>query len=147
MVYFCALICPFSTKALLGLHGFLLTRLFFQSLKKPCKQRTPCTFHSSGISLKQQNHVFCIVMSHIYQQNGPLFLPTINICSFIFDYTSTRLLAWHHVNSLAQQSWVVNKQVQRSKKIAIKSLGLIWMRNEGLCMIVTHSSISSVVEF
>ena len=32
-VYFGTLICPFSTKSLLRLHGFLLTRLFFQSLK------------------------------------------------------------------------------------------------------------------
>ena len=33
MVYFGTPICPFSTKSLLHLHGFLLTRLFFQSLK------------------------------------------------------------------------------------------------------------------
>ena len=33
-VYFGTLICPFSTKSLLRLHGFLLTWLFFQSLKK-----------------------------------------------------------------------------------------------------------------
>ena len=33
MVYFGTLICPFSTKSLLRLHGFLLTLLFFQSLK------------------------------------------------------------------------------------------------------------------
>ena len=32
-VYFGTLICPFSTKSLLRLHGFLLTWLFFQSLK------------------------------------------------------------------------------------------------------------------
>ena len=42
MVYFGTLICPFSTKSLLHLHGFLLTRLFFQSLKKQGKQRTAC---------------------------------------------------------------------------------------------------------
>ena len=41
-VYFGTLICPFSTKLLLRLHGFLLTQLFFQSLEKLCKQRTPC---------------------------------------------------------------------------------------------------------
>ena len=42
-VYFGTLICPFSTKSLLRLHGFLLTRLLFKSLKKQRKQRTPCT--------------------------------------------------------------------------------------------------------
>ena len=42
LVYFSALICPFSTKLFLCLHDFLLTQLFFQSLKKQCKQRTPC---------------------------------------------------------------------------------------------------------
>ena len=42
-VYFGTLNCPFSTKSLLCLHGFLLTRLFFQNIKKTCKQRTPCT--------------------------------------------------------------------------------------------------------
>ena len=31
-------ICPLSTKSLLRLHGFLLTRFFFQSLKKQRKQ-------------------------------------------------------------------------------------------------------------
>ena len=36
------LICPFSTKSLLRLHGFLLKQLFFQSLKKLRKQRSPC---------------------------------------------------------------------------------------------------------
>ena len=41
-VYFGTLICPLSTKSLLRLHGFLLTRLFFQSLKKLRKQRTSC---------------------------------------------------------------------------------------------------------
>ena len=41
MVYFGTLICPLSTKSLLRLHGFLLTRLFLQSLKKQHKQRTP----------------------------------------------------------------------------------------------------------
>ena len=35
--YPCTLICPFSTKSLLCLDGFLLTQLFFQSLKKPRK--------------------------------------------------------------------------------------------------------------
>ena len=40
-VYFGALICPFSTKSLLRLHSFLLTRLFVQSLKKQRKQKTP----------------------------------------------------------------------------------------------------------
>ena len=30
-VYFGTLICPFSTKSLLCLHSFLITRLFFQS--------------------------------------------------------------------------------------------------------------------
>ena len=44
MVYFGTLICPFNTKSFLHLHGFLLTRLCFQSLKKQCKQKTPCTF-------------------------------------------------------------------------------------------------------
>ena len=44
MVYFGTLICPFSTKSLLRLHGFLHTLLFFQSLKKQHKQRTPCIF-------------------------------------------------------------------------------------------------------
>ena len=34
---------PCSTKSLLRLPGFLFTRLFFQSLKKPSKQRTRCT--------------------------------------------------------------------------------------------------------
>ena len=43
-VYFGTLICPFSTKSLLRLHSFLLTRLFFQSLKKPRKQRTACMY-------------------------------------------------------------------------------------------------------
>ena len=38
--------CPFSTKSLLRLHSFLLTRLFFQSLKKQLKQRTPCDLWS-----------------------------------------------------------------------------------------------------
>ena len=33
-VYFGTLVSPFSTKSLLRLHGFLLTQLFFQSLKK-----------------------------------------------------------------------------------------------------------------
>ena len=33
-VYFRTLICPFSTKSLLCLRGFLHTQLFFQSLKK-----------------------------------------------------------------------------------------------------------------
>ena len=42
MIYFGTLICPFSTKSLFRLHGFLLTRFFFQSLKKHRKQRTPC---------------------------------------------------------------------------------------------------------
>ena len=42
MVNFGTLICPFSTKSLLRLHGFLLTWLFFQSLKNPRKQRTLC---------------------------------------------------------------------------------------------------------
>ena len=55
-----------------------------------------------GISLKQQNHIFCIVTSDIYQQNGLLFLPTISICNFIFDYTSTPLSVWHNLNSLAK---------------------------------------------
>ena len=39
-VYFGTLISPFSTKSLLRLHSFLLTRLFFQSLKKQYNQRT-----------------------------------------------------------------------------------------------------------
>ena len=39
---FGTLVCPFITKSLLLLHGFLLTWLFFQSLKKQGKQRTPC---------------------------------------------------------------------------------------------------------
>ena len=43
-IYFCTLICPFRTKSLLRLHGFLLTGLFFQSLKKQGKQRTPFCF-------------------------------------------------------------------------------------------------------
>ena len=34
------LICTFSTKSLLRLHGFLLTRLFLRCLKKQRKQRT-----------------------------------------------------------------------------------------------------------
>ena len=38
-VYFGTLICPFSTKSLLHLHGFLLTQLFFQSLKKQHKHK------------------------------------------------------------------------------------------------------------
>ena len=42
MVYLGTLICPFSTKSLLRLHGFLLTWLIFQSLKKQCKQRIAC---------------------------------------------------------------------------------------------------------
>ena len=46
MVYFGALICPFSTKSLLRLHGFQLTWLFFQGLQKPRKQRTPYNFKS-----------------------------------------------------------------------------------------------------
>ena len=41
-VYFGTLICPLSTKLLLRLHSLLLTRLFFQSLKKQRKQRTAC---------------------------------------------------------------------------------------------------------
>ena len=49
-VYFGILICPFSTKSLLHLHGFLLTRLFFQSLKKQHKQRTLCN-NSSAVYL------------------------------------------------------------------------------------------------
>ena len=40
IVFFGTLLCPYSTKSLLHQHGFLLTRLFFQSLKKQCKQRT-----------------------------------------------------------------------------------------------------------
>ena len=32
MVHFGTLICPFSTKSILRLHSFLLTRLIFQSL-------------------------------------------------------------------------------------------------------------------
>ena len=32
-VYFGTLICPFSTKSLVRLHGFALTQLLFQSLK------------------------------------------------------------------------------------------------------------------
>ena len=40
-VYLGTLICSFSKKSLLPLQGFLLTRLFFQSLKKQHKQMTP----------------------------------------------------------------------------------------------------------
>ena len=43
-IYFGTLICPFSTKSLLRLHGCLLTQLFFLSLKKQRKQRIPCKF-------------------------------------------------------------------------------------------------------
>ena len=39
-VYFGTRICLFSTKSLLRLHGFLLTRLFLRCLKKQRKQRT-----------------------------------------------------------------------------------------------------------
>ena len=46
-VYFGTLISPFSTKSLLCLHGFLLTQLFFQSLKKQRNQRTACTLYIS----------------------------------------------------------------------------------------------------
>ena len=41
MVYFGALICPFGTKSLLRLHGFLLIRLFFQSLKNRLSRGPP----------------------------------------------------------------------------------------------------------
>ena len=30
--------------SLVHLHGFLLTQLFFQNLKKQCKQRSPCIY-------------------------------------------------------------------------------------------------------
>ena len=61
-VYFGTLICPFSTKSLLCLHGFLLTQLIFQSLKKPYKQRIPCIYifmevHFGKIS--KQNFINC----------------------------------------------------------------------------------------
>ena len=54
MVYFSNLICPFSTKSLLRLHGFLLTQLFFQSLKKHRKQKTPCIFKKLYLQLAAQ---------------------------------------------------------------------------------------------
>ena len=38
MVYFDTLICPFSAKSLLRLHDFLLTQLFFQSLRNLGRQ-------------------------------------------------------------------------------------------------------------
>ena len=50
-VYFGTLICPVKTKSLLRLHGFLLTQLFFQSLKKQHKQRTPCTLVNLPLSV------------------------------------------------------------------------------------------------
>ena len=77
------LICPLSTKSLLRLHGFLLTRLlFFQSLKKPCEQRTPVLAYF----LRNMKYFGsqCVALSSIGSSTKPK--RTHNICMLNVDY-------------------------------------------------------------
>ena len=68
-VYFGTLICPFSTKSLFRLHGFLLTRLIFQSLKvskKTRKERTPCTLDVQIILLRKEKFICLFIFVFFY---------------------------------------------------------------------------------
>ena len=58
LAYFGTLIWPFSTKSLLRFHGFLLTKLFFQSLKRQRKQKTPCIGYLVTQFLGPENYHF-----------------------------------------------------------------------------------------
>ena len=71
MVYFGALICQFSTKPLLRLHGFLLTRLFSKVSKNSVSRGAPVLYpiilenllypHILENSLNPNVSIFCLI--------------------------------------------------------------------------------------
>ena len=115
MVYFGTLICPFSTKSLLRLHGFLLTRLFFQSLKKQRKQKTPLYMycHFSDTFVGQNHNVRLISVRWYAERHNTIFFVVLELAkkSYFFHHkvgsinSETRVdgifskISFHHVDS------------------------------------------------